>query len=205
MDRHGAYAPIARLDRTSVSVSYGNSFVAVKSGIPGGVRYAVGWVATNPVTASRISRAIGSMRIGFRRQFTPTISAPASRSARAHSAGVCPSYEIGFLSNDIVTIDGRPVFSTRAAATNASPSHENVSAMTKSGPSLSWASSCSSKRRPTFSVDDASFGSYIHVRLRFAATSARSPATSRARRTAARLMSATRSAYPVVASFSLLA
>ena len=82
---------MARRDRTNVSVSYGNSFIAVKSGISGGVRYAVGWHATNPVTAFRISAAIGRSSIGFRRQFTPTMSTPASWRARAHSDGEWPS------------------------------------------------------------------------------------------------------------------
>src|SRR5207248_3379595 len=103
-----------------------------------------------------------------------------------------PSYDTGFLSNDIVTIDGRPVFSIRSAASKASPSQEKVSAITKSGDSRSWAASCSSNRPRTLSVEALSLGSYIQVRLRFAATRARDPATSRARRTAARLISPTR-------------
>src|SRR5437899_580385 len=126
-----AKAPITLRDSTRVSVSNGNSFVAVKSGTSGGVLYAVGWHATNPDTAWRISRASGRSRSGFRRQFTPMMSAPASRNARAHSAGEWPSYDFGSLSNDIVTMDGMPVFSIRSMASRASPSQENVSAITK--------------------------------------------------------------------------
>src|SRR5436309_1306192 len=191
---------MARRDRTNVSVSYGNSFIAVKSGSSGGVRYAVGWHATNPVTAFRISAAIGRSSLRFRRQFAPTMSTPASWRVRAHSDGEWPSYDTGFLSKDIVTIDGRPVFSIRSAASKASASQEKVSAITKSGDSRSWAASCSSNRPRTLSVEAWSLGSYIQVRLRFAATRARDPATSRARRTAARLISPTRSANPVVGS-----
>src|SRR5205807_571832 len=80
---------------------------------------------------------------------------------------------MGFLSNDIVTMEGRPVFSMRSTARRASPSHENVSAMTKSGASRSWAFNCSSNRLRTLSLDAPSFGSYIQVGLRVAATPAR--------------------------------
>src|SRR5947209_17579324 len=93
---------------------------------------------------------------------------------------------MGFLSNDIVTMEGRPVFSMRSTARRASPSHENVSAMTKSGASRSWAFNCSSNRVRTLSLDAPSFGSYIHVRLRFAHTRALSRALSRAPRAAPR-------------------
>ena len=44
-------------------------------------------------TASRIAAAIGSCCSGPFRQFTPTMSAPASASLRAHSPGVSPSYD----------------------------------------------------------------------------------------------------------------
>src|SRR5437899_111892 len=52
-----AKAPITLRDSTRVSVSNGNSFVAVKSGTSGGVLYAVGWHATNPDTAGASARA----------------------------------------------------------------------------------------------------------------------------------------------------
>src|SRR5205809_23392 len=146
---------MARRDRTNVSVSYGNSFIAVKSGSSGGVRYAVGWHATNPVTAFRISAAIGRSSLGFRRQFAPTMSTPASWRARAHSDGEWPSYDTGFLSNDIVTIDGRPVFSIRSAASKASPSQEKVSAITKSGDSRRRRGTARRRRRRRGTPDGA--------------------------------------------------
>jgi hypothetical protein len=133
------------------------------------------------------------------------MSAPASTSARAASAAVLPSEVRGSFSKEIVTITGRPVFFARSTARSASPSHENVSPITKSMPSSTCTASCSSKVARTLSRDEGLSGSYIQVRLMLPATRQRSPATLRAMRTAARFRSARRSSRPTVASLSRLA
>jgi hypothetical protein len=107
----------------SGSSSYGKFGHAVKSGASSVVAYATGCDATNtPSTALRISVAIRSCCSGPFRQFTPRMSAPASASCLAHSAGLSFSYERGSVcSNDIVTITGRPVAFARSTKRSASP------------------------------------------------------------------------------------
>ncbi len=142
---------------------------------------------------------------GPRRQLIPTMSAPASWSAFAASAGVCPSEVTGLFSKQTVTITGRPVFLARSTASRASPSQENVSPITKSIPSSTCTASCSSKVRRTRSYEAGLPCSYIQVNDRLPATRHRSPATFFAMRTAARFKSSSRFSRPTVASLSRLA
>ena len=90
----------------------------------------------------------------------------------------------------------------RSRQSSASPKFQNVSPMKKSTPS--WASICSSSMPATSDRADGLSGAHFQVALRSPATSARSPAASRARRVAIWLISKVRSAWPTVASFSRL-
>ena len=73
--------------------AYGNAGVDVKSAASSVVAYATGCAATGTEvpTASTMATAIGSCCAGPFRQFTPTMSAPASASRSAHRPGVSPS------------------------------------------------------------------------------------------------------------------
>ena len=147
----------------------------------------------------------GNMCSGGRKQFMPTMSAPASKSACAASTAVFPSAVWSLFSKQMVTMVGSPVVRARSTARSASPSQEKVSPMMKSIPSSTCTASCSSKVLRTRSAADGLFGSYIHVRLKLPATRHRSPATSRAMRTEARFKSSNRFSRPTVASLSRLA
>ena len=88
----------------------------MKSGLSFGVRYATGWHARYPETALRICSIGPRMCSGGRRQFMPTMSAPASNNAFAASAALLPSAVSSLFSKQIVTIAGNPVFLARSTA-----------------------------------------------------------------------------------------
>ena len=100
---------------------------------------------------------------------------------------------------------GRPVFCARSRAIRASPTARKVSHMMKSTPSSIWKEIWSSKRRRHSSAAAALPSSYFQVTQMFPATRVPGPAASRAMRTAARLMSASRPPYPIWASLFSLA
>ena len=63
----------------------------MKFGRSSRVRNPIGWAATKPDVARRISSTIGSIRAGSRPQFAPRMSAPSPARMRVASASGTPS------------------------------------------------------------------------------------------------------------------
>ena len=126
-----------------------SSYVVVSPLVIG--RPALGYAISGASVTARISRMITMARSGPRPQFMPTMSAPASRSVRATSAGLSPhmvrsrSWISSYWKN-MVAITGRPAAALQALmAPMASWGNIMVSTAKMSTPPSASASACSLK------------------------------------------------------------